>query len=93
MLYVENDRPEKSHDLIEWLWKKDYRLWWHLTPLFNPDNFFADLAERVSAQVVSYQHAVPAARDGDRPSTGCAPIVVNRHPLEGCRRHERRIQE
>lgn len=40
MLYVENDRVDRSQALIEWLWSKQYRLWWHVTPLFNPDNFF-----------------------------------------------------
>jgi FkbM family methyltransferase len=39
-LYVENDRLEHSQALIEWLWSKDYRMWWHLPPLFNPGNFF-----------------------------------------------------
>ncbi|WP_429266854.1 FkbM family methyltransferase [Paraburkholderia sp. EB58] len=39
-LYVENDRLERSQALIEWLWSKDYRMWWHLPPLFNPGNFF-----------------------------------------------------
>ena len=39
ILYVENDRPEQSPLLIEWLWAQDYRLFWHITPAFNPDNF------------------------------------------------------
>lgn len=39
ILYVENDRPEQSPQLIEWLWAQDYRLFWHITPAFNPDNF------------------------------------------------------
>jgi FkbM family methyltransferase len=39
-LYVENDRLDRSQALIEWLWSKQYRLWWHLPPLFNPENFF-----------------------------------------------------
>jgi hypothetical protein len=37
---VENDRLDRSQALIEWLWSKQYRPWWHLPPLFNPDNFF-----------------------------------------------------
>jgi len=40
LLYVENDRIEQSQELIEWLWGKDYNLWWHTPPLFNPQNFF-----------------------------------------------------
>lgn len=39
LLYVENDRMESSPALIQWLFDHDYRLWWHIPPLFNPDNF------------------------------------------------------
>jgi FkbM family methyltransferase len=38
LLYVENDRLENSASLIQWLFDHDYRLWWHLPPLFNPEN-------------------------------------------------------
>jgi len=38
-LYLENDRPEKSPALIQWLFDHDYRLWWHVPPLFNPANY------------------------------------------------------
>lgn len=43
VLYMENDRLDKSQALIEWLMAHNYRLWWHLTPLFNADNFFGTL--------------------------------------------------
>ena len=39
ILYVENDRIEQSPELIQWLFAQHYRLWWHITPAFNPDNF------------------------------------------------------
>jgi FkbM family methyltransferase len=39
LLYVENDRMEKSQPLIQWLFDHEYRLWWHIPPLFNPANF------------------------------------------------------
>jgi hypothetical protein len=42
MLYLENDRPEKSAALIEQLLGLDYRLYWHLPQLFNPDNYFGE---------------------------------------------------
>jgi len=38
LLYVENDRPDQSPQLIEWLWAQNYALWWHIPPLFNPRN-------------------------------------------------------
>jgi len=39
ILYVENDREEKSAGLIKWLLDAGYRLFWHLPWLFNPNNF------------------------------------------------------
>ena len=39
-IFVENDRLDHSQALIDWWWSKQYRLWGHLSPLFNPDNFF-----------------------------------------------------
>jgi hypothetical protein len=40
VLYVENDREEKSAALIGQLLGLGYRLYWHLPPLFNPKNYF-----------------------------------------------------
>ncbi len=42
VLYVENDREEKSAELIARLQALDYRLWWHLPPLYNPNNFLGN---------------------------------------------------
>jgi FkbM family methyltransferase len=39
-VYLENDRVDRSKELIEWLWSARYQLWWHTPPLYNPDNFF-----------------------------------------------------
>ncbi|GAB6053231.1 hypothetical protein JCM17960_20510 [Magnetospira thiophila] len=39
ILYVENDRKEKSDALIRLIHGMGYRLFWHNPPLFNPDNF------------------------------------------------------
>jgi len=42
ILYVENDRKEKSSELIALLQEMDYALYWHIPPLFNPKNFFGE---------------------------------------------------
>lgn len=42
VLYVENDRKDKSKALIEQIMAADYRLFLHRPPLFNPDNFFGN---------------------------------------------------
>jgi len=39
-LYVENDRLDKSKDLIELIWALNYDLYWHITKYFNENNFF-----------------------------------------------------
>lgn len=41
-LYVENDRAERSKELIELIMGAGYRLWWHTPLLFNPENFFGN---------------------------------------------------
>jgi FkbM family methyltransferase len=53
MLYVENDRVEQSRALIEWLWEQQYRLWWHISPLYNPQNHFAN-SENVYGNLGSF---------------------------------------
>jgi FkbM family methyltransferase len=40
ILYVENDRREKSADLVRFLDAQGYAMYWHAPPLFNPRNFF-----------------------------------------------------
>jgi FkbM family methyltransferase len=52
LLYVENDRQEKSAALIEALLALDYRLYWHLSPLFHAGNFFGS-AENVFSNIIS----------------------------------------
>lgn len=38
-IFLENDRPEKSESLIEYLWELGYNCYWQITPLYNRDNF------------------------------------------------------
>lgn len=52
LLYVENDRIEKSESLMRQIDALGYDMHWHLPPLFNPDNFNGD-AENVFDRVVS----------------------------------------
>jgi FkbM family methyltransferase len=42
VLYVENDREQRSDELLRRLMALDYRLFWHLPPLYSPDNFFGE---------------------------------------------------
>lgn len=42
VLYVENDRVERSAALIQLLYALKYRAYWHVAPLFNEDNFLGN---------------------------------------------------
>jgi FkbM family methyltransferase len=42
VLYVENDRFEKSEALIRLISGFGYHMYWHLPPMFNPNNFFSN---------------------------------------------------
>jgi FkbM family methyltransferase len=52
IIYVENDRIDKSRELIELIASIGYRLFWHLPPLYNPANFRGD-SENLYGNTVS----------------------------------------
>ena len=39
-LHMANNSVEKSPELIESLRSLDYQVYWHITPLFNPNNYY-----------------------------------------------------
>ena len=43
-LYLENDRPDRSEALITYILSLDYDIWWHVVPLFRPNNRSATAA-------------------------------------------------
>lgn len=61
-LYVENDRRKKSPRLIQQLFDLDYRLYWHLPPLFNADNFFGNRENAFEGIVSVNMFGVPTER-------------------------------
>jgi FkbM family methyltransferase len=66
-LYIENDRADRSQHLISLLFDAGYRLWWHITPLFNPKNFFGHpkdiFGDVVSFNMIGFPRATPPAID------------------------------
>ncbi len=52
LLYVENDRPQRSEEMIALVMRMRYDLYWHTPALFNADNFAAD-ADNVFPGIVS----------------------------------------
>ena len=80
-IYLENDRVDRSKALIEWLWRADYRMWWHVPMLYNPDNF-AGNRENIYGNVASFNMvAIP----GQTPTaiSGLIPVEdSDMHPLK-----------
>lgn len=74
VLYVENDRKEKSAQLISYIDSLGYRMYWHLPRLFNPDNYFAN-PENIFGNIASINMLCISADsateiEGLRPVTG-----------------------
>ncbi|MEO1224394.1 MAG: FkbM family methyltransferase [Pseudomonadota bacterium] len=65
VLYLENDRKEKSPAVIRLLQNADYRLWWHLPPLFNPNNHAGNKTNRFGRILSINILAVPKERRAD----------------------------
>lgn len=80
ILYVENDRIEKSDALIDWIRAKNYRMWWHIPSLYNPENFFSDGVDLYQGAHSVNMLCVP--RELPAPEFGLHEIVTNRHPLD-----------
>ncbi len=52
MMYVENDRPQRSEELIALLLGLNYQLYQHYPPLFSPTNYAED-PENIFGNIVS----------------------------------------
>jgi FkbM family methyltransferase len=78
ILYVENDRREKADALVRFIDGLGYSMYWHLPPLFNPDNFLKNpqnvFGDTISMNMVCIHKSIPQNIDGlrlvelDRPS-------------------------
>ncbi|HNB59890.1 MAG TPA: FkbM family methyltransferase, partial [Phycisphaerales bacterium] len=70
LLYLENDRPENSPPLIEFLLNAGYRLYWHTPPLFHPGNFYGnddnEFPKLVSANMLGVHESIQAQTAGLR---------------------------
>lgn len=80
ILYVENDRPDRSEDLIGLLFEIGYRLWWHTPPLFDPDNYYGN-GDNVFGNIRSF-NMLCVHRDTESKITGVTEITdPSAHPL------------
>jgi len=68
VLYLENDRRERSPSLLGYLFALGYDAWWHVPRLFDPDNYFGK-TENVFGTVASVnilcQHKMRAQPNRD----------------------------
>jgi len=81
-LYVENDRIPKSESLIRHVQGLGYRLYWHLPPLVNPDNYFGEQMSIPILNVVSI-NMLCIPRETDMAIEGLQEILdPEDHPLK-----------
>jgi FkbM family methyltransferase len=73
VLYVENDRREKSAALIAQILSMDYQLFWHVPRLFNPENFFHH-PTNVFGNIVSF-NMLGVSREADANVLGLRPVA------------------
>ncbi|SEH37437.1 FkbM family methyltransferase [Magnetospirillum fulvum] len=79
ILYVENDRREKSAALIAAIIALDYRLWWHTPRLFVSDNY-RQVAENVFGNISSV-NMLCLPRESTITVTGQTEITSPETPL------------
>jgi FkbM family methyltransferase len=65
VLYVANNQRSNSPELIQWLLDRQYRLYWHLPPLYNPQNYFQDSMNVFAGIVSTNMLCVPASLGGN----------------------------
>jgi hypothetical protein len=65
LIYIENDRKEKSAELIGMLRSLDYELYWHLPPLYQANNY-RECSDDIFPNIVSFNMAcIPKERAGE----------------------------
>ena len=77
---MENDRVEKSPELTNLLFSLRYKVYWHLPPLLNPENF-AGSEENIYSNILSL-NLLCVPREADANLTGFREVKdPGEHPL------------
>lgn len=80
LLYLENDRPAQSDALLSLLWSMDYRTFWHIPRLYNPDNYFGE-KENIYSNIASF-NLLCVPRESAAPISGFEEVtMLGVHPL------------
>jgi FkbM family methyltransferase len=75
VLYVENDRADKATELVRTIDALGYNMYWHITPLFAPDNY-AGNPENIFAKIVSANMICVAKGSQNYRLDGFEPVAV-----------------
>ena len=76
ILYFENDTKDASADLLSYVAKElSYRLYWHLAPVFQPDNFFGNPVNHWAPKNVCSLMMLGIPAERKEPLDGLQPVV------------------
>ena len=79
ILYVENEWPETSEEVLRTLASLDYRSFWHVVPLYNPDNHYGNPCNRFGHASVINNLCIPSEMSFD--AYNLQPVVdPGEHP-------------
>ncbi len=74
MLYLENDRADRSPELIRYVDALGYEMYWHLPALYSPQNFFGN-SQNVFGNIIS-QNMLCIHRDQPHDMQGFERVPV-----------------
>jgi len=80
-LYVENDRFDKHEKLVSYIDALGYILYWHITPLYNKNNFFKKKKNIFGALVSSNMLCIPKTLNIN-PKNFKRVNIKDKHPLD-----------
>lgn len=81
IIYLENDRIDQSQSLIEHIQTLGYRLWWHIPPLYNANNYFSNSDNKYPNIVAVNMLAIPNEVHASQVQ-GALPATDSRwHPM------------
>jgi FkbM family methyltransferase len=79
-IFMENNRPDKSPEVVRTLFDMGYRTWWHTGMLYNPDNFNKCAENIYGVMSNTNMLCLPRERgDGEIPKTLIECTDANTH--------------
>lgn len=81
-LYVENDRPDQSAELLQWLVDHQYVCWWDFPRIYNEDNYRGE-QQNSFPNVASCNVICLPVECGRRVSNSDPIMDVHYHPFAG----------